>query len=358
MSIRQIVTRGIGPGGSVAGIVTSGFLAAGGDVSAPVISSATIWANGTTFTMVFNESVVANITTGFAVTLTGGAAAITYASGSGSSTLVYTLSRTVYQGETGTLAYTQPGNGIEDSSGNDLATFSGQSIVNNSSQVSDVTAPTVSSATINSAGAQITFALSESVTFGAGGNSGFSLSLSGGAVTATYASGSGSSALVYALSRPVQEGETGTHAYTQPGNGVEDSAGNDLATYSGASVTNNSTYDPSDLGPGGVIFTVPARTSRNPGPVYGLQTTAGEITKVNVAWSPPPASEGADVESVSWSVASGNITLSTPTTTDNQSIINITTPSNTLAYILITATFTDGQKDVVYIKVRTKAYRN
>jgi hypothetical protein len=105
----------------------------------------------------------------------------------------------------------------------------------------DTTPPTVNSATINNLGTTITFACNETVSIGAGGNGGFTLSMSGGAVTATYASGSGSSSLVYNLSRTVLQVETGTDSYTQPGNGVEDTAGNDLATYSGGTVTNGST---------------------------------------------------------------------------------------------------------------------
>jgi hypothetical protein len=109
----------------------------------------------------------------------------------------------------------------------------------------DTTPPTVSSATINSAGTQITLAMSETIAFGANGNGGLTLSMSGGAVTATFSSGAGTSSLVYSLSRKVLQGETGTHSYTQPGspagNGIEDTAGNDLVNYSGATVTNNST---------------------------------------------------------------------------------------------------------------------
>lgn len=104
-------------------------------------------------------------------------------------------------------------------------------------QVADTTAPTLSSATINTAGAQITLAFSEAVQIGSGGSAGVALSMSGGAVAATYVSGSGTSALVYSLSRAIAYGETGTYAYTQPGNGIEDVSGNDLATTSGA-VTN------------------------------------------------------------------------------------------------------------------------
>jgi hypothetical protein len=54
--------------------------------------------------------------------------------------------------------------------------------------------------------------------------------MTGGAVTGTYASKGGSSSIIYNLSREVQLGETRTNSYTQPGNGVEDTAGNDLAT--------------------------------------------------------------------------------------------------------------------------------
>jgi hypothetical protein len=122
----------------------------------------------------------------------------------------------------------------------------------------DVTAPTVSSATIPVGGTTITLAFSEAVSVGAGGNGGFTVSLSGGAATLTYSSGSGSSSLVYTISRTVNQGETGTISYTQPGNGIEDTSGNDLATFSNSAVTNNSSQG-SNPTPGvsvgsGVVF--------------------------------------------------------------------------------------------------------
>jgi hypothetical protein len=122
----------------------------------------------------------------------------------------------------------------------------------------DVTAPTMSSATIGTSGASITLAFNESVSVGAGGNGGFTVSLSGGVATLTYSSGSGSSSLVYTISRTVNQGETGTISYTQPGNGIEDTSGNDLATFSNSAVTNNSSQG-SNPTPGvsvgsGVVF--------------------------------------------------------------------------------------------------------
>ncbi len=216
-----------------------------GDVTAPTVTSATINTAGTTITFALDESVVfgAGGNGGFTLSLSGGAVTATYSSGSGTTSLVYSLSRTVYSGETGTHSYTQPGNGVEDGAGNDLATYSGATVTNNSTASSDVTAPTLSSSTVASNGNSITLAFDESVSVGAGGNGGFTVSLSGGACTLTYSSGSGSSSLVYTTSRTIQSGETGTISYTQPGNGIEDAAGNDLATFTGSAITNNSTAD-------------------------------------------------------------------------------------------------------------------
>ena len=105
----------------------------------------------------------------------------------------------------------------------------------------DVTAPTVSSAAINTAGTTLTLSMSETVVIGGGGNGGLTVSASGGAATLTYASGSGSSSLVYNFSRTILQSETVTRSYTQPGNGIEDLAGNDLASFTAQAVTNNST---------------------------------------------------------------------------------------------------------------------
>ncbi len=114
----------------------------------------------------------------------------------------------------------------------------------------DVTAPTFSSATVGTNGTTITIVFSEAVTFGAGGNGGLSLDATGGAASLTYSSGSGSDTLVYTASRTIKSTESFVDlTYTQPGNGIEDLAGNDLASFSGAPVTNNSTQNaaPTDI---------------------------------------------------------------------------------------------------------------
>lgn len=74
---------------------------------------------------------------GWNVTMSvAGAVTLTYSSGSGTASLVYTGAPTVNSGEINTvgLGYTQPGNGIEDAAGNDLPTFSTHLVINNSTQ--------------------------------------------------------------------------------------------------------------------------------------------------------------------------------------------------------------------------------
>lgn len=103
----------------------------------------------------------------------------------------------------------------------------------------DQTAPIRAvSARVANDGDSLTISFSEVASIGAGGNGGFALTMSGGAVTLTYASGDDSDALVYNTSRTIASGETGTLAYTQPGDGIEDSGGADLASFSALPVSN------------------------------------------------------------------------------------------------------------------------
>jgi len=108
---------------------------------------------------------------------------------------------------------------------------------------SDTTPPTVTSATINTAGTTLTLAMSESVTNNYT-TTVPTLSMNGGAVTATCNSCSSGTSLTYTLSRTIQQSETGTYSWNVATNGVEDAAGNDLVDISGAAVTNSSTVVP------------------------------------------------------------------------------------------------------------------
>lgn len=99
----------------------------------------------------------------------------------------------------------------------------------------DVTAPTLSSATINSAGTTLTVGWSENVT----GSSGLSLSASGGPAFLDYTSGSGTSTYTYTITRRILDEETVTISASS--SNIVDGSTNTLANFTGTSVTNNST---------------------------------------------------------------------------------------------------------------------
>jgi hypothetical protein len=106
----------------------------------------------------------------------------------------------------------------------------------------DTAVPTLSTAVLAADGRTLTLTFNESVKFGAGGNGGVTITPTGGAATVSYVSGEYSTALVYYTSRIIYPTatETLTTTYTQPGNGIEDIAGNDKATFSNQATTNNS----------------------------------------------------------------------------------------------------------------------
>jgi hypothetical protein len=146
----------------------------------------------------------------------------------------------------------------------------------------DVTAPALVNAVIPVAGTTLQINFTESVKFGAGGNTGFTIAMSGGAVTLTYSSGENTSTLIYTTSRTVNTGETcSDFDYTQPTNGVEDQAGNDLASFLNqqALVTNNAdTTAPTlsnvtDIKTGTTTATITVDTNEGNGTLYWAVST-------------------------------------------------------------------------------------
>lgn len=133
------------------GVRTGGRLGRGGSLSdvsgatitppaavAPILSTVTppvIDAEGASLTLTLTRNVVfgAGGNGGFLLNPTGSDVTLTYASGSGTNILVYTISRAIMGTETAVLDYTQPGNGVEAAAGGlDLATLTGNAVTNNS----------------------------------------------------------------------------------------------------------------------------------------------------------------------------------------------------------------------------------
>jgi hypothetical protein len=115
----------------------------GEDTTPPTVSSIAIGTNGTTWTFAYNEAVTcastANCCDDFIAAMsTAGPISLSYYSGSGTSSVVCTGSPAVYLGDTvanGGIDYTTVTNGIEDGSGNDLASFIDKAVTNNSTLV-------------------------------------------------------------------------------------------------------------------------------------------------------------------------------------------------------------------------------
>lgn len=100
----------------------------------PSASSSSIASNGLTVTVVWTEAVDigAGGNGGLSLVMSGGTADATYVSGDGADTYVFTSDRVIKVGETGTLLYSQPGDGFEDSTGLDVTSFFGFPLTNGS----------------------------------------------------------------------------------------------------------------------------------------------------------------------------------------------------------------------------------
>lgn len=126
---------GAGTCGATPGV--TGYSLTGG-ASAPILVSATLAADGVTLSLLFSRAITTTINTGVTVTPSSGVATAAYASGTTTTTLVYTLSRAISSTANGgslTVSYTQPGNGLEATDdGQDVLTFTNTSVINNSTQ--------------------------------------------------------------------------------------------------------------------------------------------------------------------------------------------------------------------------------
>lgn len=189
---------------------------ASSDSTPPTLSSATIAANGTTFTAVFSENVnsAGSYAAGFSISASGGAATLSYSSGDGTDTIVFTVSRTINQGESVTFSYSSGTGDVEDDASNALASFTGTAVTNNSTQ--DTVDPQMLSATFITNDTQIRVSMSETVS----NSTGFSVD-SG---TISYLSGSGSSTYIF----DITSGSPTTITYTRASGNVVDGAGNEL----------------------------------------------------------------------------------------------------------------------------------
>ena len=111
----------------------------------------------------------------------------------------------------------------------------------------DTTPPELLTATVLADGLTLELVFNEAVTIGAGEFSGLSMVWTGAGITDFITpTGEGTDTLLLSEETPVLAGDTVDTApdYNQPGDGIEDLAGNDLASIFGITVVNNSEQNP------------------------------------------------------------------------------------------------------------------
>jgi hypothetical protein len=219
------------PGGYRYGVI----LGAAADVTAPsFVSAAVANATPTVVNVTFSENFSGSLSAAAAFTVSGHTVS-SVAAGATSNIVNLTCSAPFVNGEAArTVAYTQPGsNKLQDAAGNLTASFSGGAITNN---VADTTAPTVTAVSVsNSTPTRVDITFSEAILSTLPVYTSFTVS--GHSVSAiTYVD----TTHVYLTVDAFVAGETRTLAYTQPGaNNLKDLAGNNLANFSGTSITDN-----------------------------------------------------------------------------------------------------------------------
>jgi uncharacterized repeat protein (TIGR02059 family) len=225
------------------------------DLTAPVFSSAAVNTAGTILTLTYNEAL--NATTApasaFSVTVAGVSRAVNSVVVSGS-TVQLTLASTVGSGQAVTFAYTAPAadgstsnSAVQDNAGNDAISLTSRSATNSSTV--DQTAPTFSSAAVNTAGTILTLTYNEALSATTSPANGFVVTVAGVTRTVSSVAVSGSTVQL-TLASAVERGTVVTVAYTSPtpntsntNNAIQDTTGNDAISLSATSVTNNSTLD-------------------------------------------------------------------------------------------------------------------
>ncbi len=180
-------------------------------------------------------TVTATPTSGPARTIAGSSASFVTGVDNGVSVV---LSGAVRHGETVTVSYTQPAsNALKDSVGK-VASFSGQTVTNNT--LADTTAPAFSSTSVNGTALTITFDENlDAASKPAPGDFVVTVAGSSRAVTSGGVAISGAT-LTLTLASAVTAGQTVLVNYTQPtSNPLQDASGNKVATFTGLMVAND-----------------------------------------------------------------------------------------------------------------------
>lgn len=257
--------------------------------------------------LVFDEPMNTTWSAAAAWTVTGGHS-VTSVTQLTATTGYLTVSPAFVNGETRTLAYTQPGtNNMQDVAGNLLANITAASITDNVLPA-DTTAPTLVSATVEDATpTQVDLVFDEAMNSTWSAFSAFTVS--GHTVSAITRTGPTTG---YLTVDAFVASETRTLAYTQPGtNNMQDLASNLLANFSGFSITDNV----------GVADTTPPT-------LINAAVSNSTPNRVDITFSEPMLSVWSP--DTAWSIS-------------GHSVVGVVRSTSTTGYLVVTPSFINGE---------------
>ena len=206
------------------------------DTTPPTFTSKVVATSGVLITLTTDETISGHA--GLTLKVNGSAISVSWTNAS-ANTITGVPATTILSGQTITLDYSQTTGDILDASNNEMATLTGSSVTNNSTQTVDTTPPTISTKVINSDGVTLVLTMSEDVT----GHAGLSITVQGVARSVTWVN-TNSTTITGTISTAVYVGESVLLSYDQTSGNILDTANNELATITNSTVTNNSTQNP------------------------------------------------------------------------------------------------------------------
>ena len=231
----------------------------------PRLVSAVVASNGSQVTLTWSETLGnSSYGTGSLFTILVNGSPVSYGGmgySSPGSSFTLNISPTITSNQTVTVSYAAPASNnatsniaVQDSVGNDALAFTNTAVTNNSTVPGDTTAPTLLSASLNTAGTVLSLSYNETLNATTASASDFTVSVNGVPYSVSSVAIS-TSVVQLSLGSAVEAGSTVTVSYTAPtpnswatNPAVQDSAGNDAVSLSSQAVTNNSTAGP-DIAP-------------------------------------------------------------------------------------------------------------
>jgi uncharacterized repeat protein (TIGR02059 family) len=295
-----------------------------GDTTAPVFGSATV--NGSTLVMNYNEALSASAPAASSFAVPGHTVTGVAVSGQ---TVTLTLGTPVTNGEVVKISYTDPTagndtNAIQDATGNDAASLVSAAVTNNTAAPvpGDTAAPVFASAAVN--GSTLVMSYTDINNLDAANlPSTGAFKVSGHTVSGVVVDPAAHT-VTLSLATPVINGEVVTVGYTDPTTGndvnaIQDSAGNDAASLTARTVTNN-TPAPAPADTAAPVF---GSAAVNGSTLVMNYTDANNLDAAHLPSNSAFTVSGHTVSGVAVDAAAHTVTLSLATPVTNGEVVSV-----------------------------------